>query len=304
MLRLPMQRSAGFHLDSSPRWKSPIELEDKAMNRSIEQISNRRVNEVAGKLDAISLPAGPLQGWFRQVDGTQRKREFDSREERRLERIRIAGELHDTLLQGFLGASLVVGGTLQQMAEDSPARASLDRAAQLMKRAIEEGRAVLQGLRSSAVAPEGVAPGSLEQEFSDLLREVAPASGAQTRILVTGQPRALKPEIQRQIYLIGREALVNALRHSKATRIEAEVAYLRSHLRVVVRDNGCGIDAQIVQSGRASHWGLLGMRDRARGIGAEVRIFSRRGAGTEVEITLCSGIAAADDRAGFIPPSY
>src|SRR5580704_6587991 len=102
------------------------------MNRSIEQISNRWVSEVSGKLDAISLPAGPLQGWFRQVDGTQRKREFDSREERRLERMRIAGELHDTLLQGFLGASLVVGVTLQGMPEDSPARASLSRAARLM----------------------------------------------------------------------------------------------------------------------------------------------------------------------------
>jgi len=163
-----------------------------------------------------------------------------------------------------------------------------------MQLAIEEGRAALQGLRTSVVAPGVVAPGSLEREFSDLLREVAPGSGAQTRMLVTGQPRALKPAIQQHVYLIAREALVNALRHSKATRIEAEIAYLRSHLRVVVADNGCGIDAQIVRSGRASHWGLPGMRDRAQGIGAEVRIFSRRGAGTEVEISLPSGIAAAD----------
>jgi signal transduction histidine kinase len=198
------------------------------------------------------------------------------------------------LLQGFLGTSLVVGATLREMAEDSPARASLNRAARLMQLAIEEGRAALQGLRTSVVAPGVVAPGSLEREFSDLLREVAPGSGAQTRMLVTGQPRALKPAIQQHVYLIAREALVNALRHSKATRIEAEIAYLRSHLRVVVADNGCGIDAQIVRSGRASHWGLPGMRDRAQGIGAEVRIFSRRGAGTEVEISLPSGIAAAD----------
>jgi signal transduction histidine kinase len=264
------------------------------MNRSVEQIPNARVNELSNNPDAISHQAGLSRGWFRRLEGEQPKREVDSREQRRLERLRIASELHDTLLQGFLGASLVMGVTLQQMAEDSPARASLNRAAHLAQRAIEEGRAVLQGLRSSAGAPEVVAAGSLEREFSDLLREVAPASGAQTRIVVVGQPVALKPEIQQQIYLIGREALVNALHHSKATRIEAEVAYLRSHLCVMVRDNGCGIDPQIVRSGRASHWGLVGMRDRAKGIGAEVRIFSRRGAGTEVEIWLPSTVVAAD----------
>jgi signal transduction histidine kinase len=238
--------------------------------------------------DAIWRARGIVRGWICRLDRNP-SREFDLwLVERRLERVRIAGELHDTLLQGFLGASLVVGGTLQQMAQNSPARASLKRAARLMHRAIEEGRAVLQGLRSSVVAS-----GSLEQEFSDLLREIAPVSGVQARILVIGHARALKPEIQHQIYLIGREALVNAFRHANGTSIETEIAYLRSQLRVMVRDNGCGIDAQILQSRRVSHWGLVGMRERAKGIGAEVRIYSRRRAGTEVEISIPNGIAAA-----------
>jgi signal transduction histidine kinase len=238
--------------------------------------------------DAISRATEIVRGLIcRHVRNPSR--EFDLwLVERRLERVRIAGELHDTLFQGFLGASLVVGVTLQNMSEDSPARASLSRAARLMERAIEEGRAVLQALRSSAIAS-----GSLEGEFSDLLREIAPASGVQARILVIGHARELKPEIQHQIYLIGREALVNAFRHANATSIETEIVYLRSHLRVVVRDNGCGIDAQIVQSGRASHWGLVGMRERAKGIGAEVRIYSRRGDGTDVEISIPSSIVAA-----------
>ena len=209
-------------------------------------------------------------------------------DERHKERERIAGDLHDTLLQGFLGASLVLGGTLHQMAEDSPARASLNRAARLIDRAIEEGRAVLQGLRSSVVAS-----GSLEREFSDLLREIAPASGVQARIFVMGRARALKPEIQHQIYLIGREALVNAFSHANATSIETEIVYLQNQLSVVVRDNGCGIDAEILQSGRVSHWGLLGMRERAKAIGAEARIYSRRKAGTKVEVSIAISIVAA-----------
>jgi len=241
--------------------------------------------------DAISRARGIVRGWIFRLDWNP-SRELDLwLVERRLERVRIAGELHDTLLQGFLGASLVVGGTLQLMAEDSPTRASLNRTTRLIHRAIEEGRAVLQGLRSSAVAS-----GSLEREFLDLLREIAPASGVQARILVIGHARALKPEIQHQIYSIGREALFNAFRHANATSIEIEIAYLRSQLRLVIRDNGRGIDAQIVQSGRVSHSGLVGlvgMRERAKGIGAEVRIYSRRAAGTEVEVSIPSSIFAA-----------
>lgn len=258
------------------------------MSCTVEHTLNPRLNEVASNVDVVSRATRLVQGWFRRFDRKQSKRDLDTCEEGRLERMRIAGELHDTLLQGFLGASLVVSATVQEMNEDSPARASLNRAAQMMHGAIEEGRAVLQGLRSSVVAS-----GPLERGFSDLLTGVAPACGVRARVVVTGRPSALRPEIQQQIYLIGREALVNALHHSTATSIEVEVAYLPSHLRVVVRDNGCGFDEQIMRSRRTSHWGLQGMRVRAKNISAEVRIYSRRGAGTEVEISLPSGIAAA-----------
>jgi len=255
------------------------------MNRLVEQIPNTRLNEVGS---AISRSKSIVREWLRRLDEKRRKRELDfSEEERRLERARIASELHDTLLQGFLAASLVVRATLEEMPEDSPGRASLNRAAHLMHGAIEEGRAVLENLRSPVVPS-----GSLERDFSDLLTEIVPAAGVEARVLVIGQPTALKREIQRQIYLIGREALVNALRHSTASSIEVELRYLRSRLHVVVRDNGCGIDDRLVRTDRASHLGLLGMCERAECIGAEVRIYSRPGTGTEVEISLPSGRAA------------
>jgi signal transduction histidine kinase len=88
--------------------------------------------------------------------------------------------------------------------------------------------------------------------------------------------------------LIGREALVNALHHSEATCIEAEVEYSPRRLRVIVRDNGRGIDPQLARARRDSHWGLLGMRERAEGIGATLAIWSRPGAGTEIEILVPS----------------
>jgi signal transduction histidine kinase len=126
---------------------------------------------------------------------------------------------------------------------------------------------------------------SLEQALSELWDEFTPG-GASYKILVLGKPKALKSAIKEQLYLIGREAVLNALRHSGAAAIEAEVEYSARRLRVVVRDNGCGMDPQVVRSSRHSH-GLLGMRERAESVGAQLRIWSGLGGGTEVEIS-CS----------------
>src|SRR5262245_53609932 len=123
---------------------------------------------------------------------------------------------------------------------------------------------------------------SLDQALSSLRAGLPSRGSVGLRAVATGQPISLRPPIQEQIYPIAREALINALRHSEATSIEAEVEYRPRCLRVLVRDNGRGIDAKTVQSGRHAHWGLLGMRERATGIGAELRIWSRIGAGAEV----------------------
>src|SRR5271163_2106893 len=130
-------------------------------------------------------------------------------------------------------------------------------------------------------------PATIEQELSGFLEEFSPC-GVRCEIRVTGRPRELRPAVQEQINLIGREALVNALLHSTATRIEADIEYSPRRVRVLVRDNGCGIDQYVVQTRRESHWGLLGMRERAESIGAKLTIWSRPGAGTEVEVSVPS----------------
>jgi len=207
-------------------------------------------------------------------------------EERCRERERIVHELHDTLLQGFLGASMLLDQAVEQTPADSPCKPALSRALRLVHQAIDEGRTALHGLHVAATVAT-----SLEEAFSELWDEVTPGAGIQLRVFVQGKPRALKPAIQEQIFLIGREAVVNALRHSEATNIEVEVQYLRRLLRVFVRDNGRGIDPQVVQTGRDSHWGLRGMRERAESIGARFGIRSRPGAGTEVQVTIPFDVA-------------
>jgi len=87
-----------------------------------------------------------------------------------------------------------------------------------------------------------------------------------------GLPRALHPVIRDEVYRVGRESLINAFRHSRASKIEVEVNYSSGNLRILVRDNGCGIDPPVLRAGRDAHWGLPGMRERAEKDGGEAQI--------------------------------
>ncbi len=215
-------------------------------------------------------------------------------EERRRERTRIARELHDTLLQELLSASMQLCIAEEWLPADSPAKPVLSRVLDIIRRGIAEGRAALQGLRSAEVPST-----NLKQALSDFREELTPFDQARLRIVVMGQPRELNLSIQKQIYLIAREALLNALHHSDARTVEAEIEYLPGKLRVVVRDNGTGIDPQVLQSGRKSHWGLAGMRERAESIDAQLRVWSRRGAGTELEICFSFDIGRVPRAQGY-----
>ena len=217
--------------------------------------------------------------WHHQGDISREWRLLQ--EERHKERIRIARELHDTLLQGFLSASMQLCLADDWLPADSPAKPILRRALNLMRKGINEGRATLLGLRSQ-VLPEG----SLEKALCDVRNDFAPSVRTRFRIVIVGQAKPLEPAIQEQIFLVAREALLNALRHSEASSAEVEIEYLRRKLRVAVRDNGKGIDPRALESGQDSHWGLTGMRERAASIGAEIRVWSNQGAGTEVVISV------------------
>jgi signal transduction histidine kinase len=101
----------------------------------------------------------------------------------------------------------------------------------------------------------------------------------------------LKAGLRDEIYRIAREAIINAYRHSGAKNIEAQIVFRPTELRIVVRDNGRGMDAQDVQNERTGHWGLQGMRERANRIGAQLRVLSRTASGTEVDLCVPGRIA-------------
>lgn len=207
-------------------------------------------------------------------------------EERLAERTRIAQDLHDTLLQGFLSASMQLHVANNLLTDDSPAKPLIGRVMQLMGQVIDEGRDAVRGLRSSSGNAD-----DLETAFSQAGQEFANEKVKDCRVIVEGTPKQLHPIIRDEAYRIGREALANAFRHSQANKIEIELEYSSKQLRILVRDDGTGIDPDVLQSGRDGHWGLAGMRERAESIGARLKVWSRANAGTEVELTIPSQVA-------------
>jgi ligand-binding sensor domain-containing protein/signal transduction histidine kinase len=219
-------------------------------------------------------------------------------EERLAERTRIAQELHDTLLQGFLSASMQVHVAANRLPPDSPVKPALTRTLELMRQVMEEGRNAVRGLRSTATATL-----DLEHAFARIQDDLAPTPGfgenhsgengepVNFRVIVEGQQMPLRPLLRDEVYGIGREALINAFRHARAKSIVMECTYSSSRLSVTVRDDGCGIDARLLQSGRDGHWGISGMRERADRIGARLQLWSSPGLGTEVKLTVPGHIA-------------
>jgi ligand-binding sensor domain-containing protein len=231
---------------------------------------------------AIGLLWGLYLIRLRQVTGQVRDRVY----ERLAERERIARDLHDTFFQGVQGLFLRIHTGTSKLRSDEPARAILEDALRQSGQVMLEGRELLLDLRT----------GPKYSDLCDLLD--AAGNGFQKtypvafKTIVNGEPQPLNPMVHEEAYRLGREALSNAFRHSKAHAIEAELNYDPNELRVCFRDDGIGIDPTVLNDGhRAGHWGLPGMRERAEKIGARLEIWSRLNSGTEVQLRIPAATA-------------
>ncbi len=208
-------------------------------------------------------------------------------EARLAERERIARDLHDTLLQGIQGLIWRFQAATDRIASDEPARQlmeqSLDRADQLL----EESRDKVKDLRPAASSVTDLA-----QALATEGAQFAKLHSAQFRVSVQGTARDLHPIVREEGFLIAREAMTNAFRHSGAADIEAEVTFGEGALHVRIRDDGRGIgEAVLAAGGRPGHFGLLGMRERAKKLGAHLEVWSKPGAGTEIDLRVPAAIA-------------
>jgi len=209
-------------------------------------------------------------------------------EARVAERTRIARELHDTLLQTYYG-SLLQFQTARDLLPARPAEAReiLGQAIDQAAKAIEEGREAVQGLRTSLASvadPEDLLA-AIETLGHELAADATRAPAL--RIHVAGTVRPLDPDVRSEIYRIAGEALRNAFQHSEGTRVEVELCYGEQQFRLRVRDDGKGMSAEVLASGRRDgHYGLCGMRERADLVEGNLEIRSEPGAGTEIELTI------------------
>jgi signal transduction histidine kinase/streptogramin lyase len=199
-------------------------------------------------------------------------------EERIRERTRIAQDLHDTLLQGLLSASMQLGVAKNKLDDHPGARALVERVFSMIGQMIQESRNVVSGLRTRSAHCQ-----ELESAISKIPTEIPLSSNAEFRVLVEGTPKLMREAAREELYWIARESIANAFRHSRATLIEVLLEYGVQQFRLVVRDNGIGMESPSVGT-RDGHWGLSGMAERARRIGGKIRIASRKGAGTEVDV--------------------
>jgi len=215
------------------------------------------------------------------------------------ERTRIARDLHDTLLQSAHGV-LLRFQTVSHLLPERPVEAKerLDAAIDQTAEFITEARDQVQGLRESTVQGNDLA-----LAINTLGEELAAAPNnhqSSFRVAVEGTPRDLHPIVRDEIYRIATEALRNAFRHAEAHQVEAEIRYDNEQFRLRVRDDGKGIDPAVLSSSRSEgHFGLPGMRERAKLIGGKLTVWSEVDAGTEVELRVPAGVAYASARRGL-----
>ena len=239
-----------------------------------------------------SLAAALLLWWLIRLRIRSVTHELQSRlADRVAERERIARELHDTLLQSFQGLMMKLYTLTHVLERPTEARVRLESLLEEGRQAIEEGRDAVRGMRASTTIKNDLAS-SLAMVGERLASEQDARSLVDFRVVVEGEPRDLHPILRDEAYRIATEATCNAFRHSGARRIDVEICYDDKQLRVRVEDDGKGIDPKVLNDGgRDGHYGLTGMRERAKLAGGKLTVRSRLDSGTEIELTIPASLA-------------
>lgn len=208
------------------------------------------------------------------------------------ERMRIARDLHDTLLQSVQALHMQVQAIAARVPEDDPMRTRIDTVLDRAGDSIREGRDRIGALRDPLAGTSDL-PQTLQRSAERLAHD----AGMACDIVVQSTPLPLHRHVYDELLQIGREALLNALQHAGATRVQVRIAQTADGVSFSVSDDGGGIPGEVLErGGREAHFGLRGMRERAALVGAELHV--RNGDDSGAEVTL--RMAAA--RAYSVPP--
>jgi signal transduction histidine kinase len=281
----------------------PIETQTSLLVGSIQEEANGELAQAVSKMESMQrrilfiVPITAISTFFIAAffGWAVARRIVELRlEERVSERTRIAQDLHDTFFQGIQGLLLRFHTATSQLQKDEPARRIFEETLKQSDQVMLEGRELVLDLRETVSEAT-----DLPNAFADLGDELRKGSSCEFKVVVNGAIRPLHPVVFEELFNIGKEALGNGFRHSCAQSIEAELNYEPSELRVRIRDDGTGIDSAILRQGRREgHFGLPGMRERAKKVGAHLDVWSRPGAGTEVELRIAASIAYVSESNG------
>jgi signal transduction histidine kinase len=206
--------------------------------------------------------------------------------ERISERNRLAGELHDTILQTVQATKMIADNARLNHSEDPRhLREAIDSISAWLSQATTEARAALNAIRTSASQMDDLA-----EAFRQAAETLRRTSNMRFVLSVQGTGPELDPIVRDEIYRIGCEAIRNAYLHSAADELAVFLSYA-PNLTLRVQDNGKGIDPNFATNGKPGHFGLRGMQERAQRIHGTLRVMSRANSGTEVELIVPARVA-------------
>jgi signal transduction histidine kinase len=300
---LPAQQKAITELVRSSDWEAvqlrlgsalkPIETQTAILVQSIGKQAGEELSDAVAEMQTIQrtiliiVPAtavctfciAAFFGW------SIARRIIELRlEERVTERMRIAGELHDTLIQTIHASQFLAGTALMKPDDPMGQQRALETLSIWLQQAVQEGRAALNSLHQSTTERNDLA-----EAFERAINDSRGRGDAEVSLSVAGRVKEMHPVVREEIYRIGYEAIRNACSHASASRVEVELRYAQD-LDLRIRDNGVGIDPSVIERGKAGHFGLQGMRERAVRIGGKLTLASNPASGTEIKLVVPGGI--------------
>jgi ligand-binding sensor domain-containing protein/signal transduction histidine kinase len=206
------------------------------------------------------------------------------------ERSRLAREMHDTLIQGCAGVSALLEAQSSLDDTEAAAKENLLGCARTQLRAtINEAREAVWNLRHANLRATSIDP-----MLRQMTQQISAEFGVPVNYQVSGRPFDFDEDTAHELLMVVREALHNALRHGQPTNVEVLITFANKEFRVQVRDNGRGFDPAAVLSSSNGHYGLIGIRERAKRVSGKFTLNSRPGCGTQVTLCIPRRTAVAD----------
>jgi signal transduction histidine kinase len=197
------------------------------------------------------------------------------------ERTRLAREIHDTLLQGVTAIMLHLHAMRPHLEPSQPSMDALGRIIAIAEQTSREARQAVWDIR-----PESRSPADFVRAVESMAWRLVDGTGIDAHVTVSGRARELSSEKQDVVLRVTQEAIANAVRHAAASTIQIRLAYGVRRLAVSVSDDGAGFEIASDPQAYAGHWGLVGMRERARSVSGAIAVLSAPGAGTTVRLVV------------------